>query len=230
MWPAFNTNNRTLLNDGTSRFDANLNPKGGFWGYLEVGRYKVLPKGSFFKYYDVGLSYKGLTGSEQFSGDLISTQDTVMATTSGTSKFRDHNITGHFNLNHIWELTDFHFLQNSIGVNVDYAFVRTFQNQMDVPGVTPQQPGQLMAQLHYKLGFGFKPNDRLLVIMALETPVVGLYPLGENLIHTGYFNSNYRPFILSLRFMPLIPWREKNCAPVKTRQGPVMPTDIKQQN
>ncbi len=57
---------------------------------------------------DYGLAYKSLRGKERNSG----------------LKFGDHYIEGHINLNNRIKVSRSSFLQNSIGLDAEYAFLR----------------------------------------------------------------------------------------------------------
>lgn len=225
MLPSFNPSSRKLIENDSVNYTADIDPSGGLWFALEMGRYHFFKNPGFFRYHDYGLSYKGFRGKETYNAEFTRL-DTVMAAGSGTNSFQDHFVSANYNLNQVIEFTDFHFLQNTFGANVDFAFNRTRNQEMNVEGVDLSDNRQFTGQLHYKLGLGWKPNNRMLVILGLETPIVTFYPITDDPLHVTYFNSKYRPFILSLRFMPLEPFREKNCVPVRTRDGARLPTDM----
>ena len=171
--------------------------KGKFRFYIGGGRYRFLEYWYLFKYMDYGLGYKWLAGEESTNP-------------GSTNSFSDHHATAFINFNNIIDVSDIGFLQNTIGGNVDYQFI---QNRTGVG------PDNLIAQLHYKLGFGWKPTKKLLIIPAVEVPIVSFLPRLPNPT-LNYFNSEFEPLIISLRFLFLRPKRDF-CPPV---YNPAMPT------
>ena len=101
MWP-----NKVKWLGGEKKEDTVARGRVGL--YLELGRYHIFPGGwSFFSITWTTLSpIKRLSGSETLDGTK--------------SKFKKNYISANFNLNNIYQLGDRHFLQNSIGVNLDY--------------------------------------------------------------------------------------------------------------
>lgn len=181
-------------------------PRGRLGLYLEFGRYHILKYSKWFKYLDYGISYKSLRGKDLSVG----------------GKFGDHFIVAHFNLNHVKQFSDYNFLQNTIGINADFGIIR------NIGGIAPSNP---VVQLHYKLGYGFKVNSKLIIIPAIETPILNGLPWERGKSTLGYFNSRYRPLILSVRFLFLRLKREKKCIPVPAigmPDGYKMPTDMEE--
>ena len=183
-----------------------LNPAGKIGIYLEGGRYRILQYSYLFKYLDYGLAYKWLRGAEKFS----------YAAESGSGKFNYHFLLAHFNLNNVINVTNTSFLQNTIGVNADYAVYSTYIKDGIFDNTTPSK---FVANFHYKLGYGFKVSDKLMIIPALETPVLNLYPFEFPKSTLPYHNSRYRPLIFSVRFLFLRPTGVE-CPPVYTPDFP----------
>lgn len=181
-------------------------PRGRLGLYLEFGRYHILKYSKWFKYLDYGLSYKSLRGKDLSVGE----------------KFGDHFIVAHFNLNHVKQFSDYNFLQNTIGINADFGIIR------NVGSPAPASP---IVQLHYKLGYGFKISSKLIIIPAIETPILNGLPWERGKSTLGYYNSRYRPLIFSVRFLFLSLKREKKCIPVPAigmPDGSKMPTDMEE--
>lgn len=186
-------------------YTVDFDPGGKMGLYLEGGRYKILQYSYLFKYLDYGLAYKWLRGAEEFSA----------VAGAGSGKFSDHFLLAHFNLNNVINLSDNSFLQNTIGINADYPLIKTRTPGF---GAGETYPG-FIAQLHYKLGIGFKVSDKLMIIPALETPLLSLYPFDFPRSALSYLNSRYRPIIFSLRFLYLRPTGVE-CPPVYTPDFP----------
>ena len=135
--------------------------------FVEIGRYKIFEWPGLFKYMDYGLAYKSLRGKERTSG----------------GSFGDHYIEGHFNLNSRIKVSKTSFIQNSIGLDAEYAFLRNNSGTA---------PPAFVASLHYKFGFGYKVNKKLMIIPSIETPILTFYPLEYGSSSLGYLNSRYR--------------------------------------
>lgn len=159
--------------------------------YLEVGRYKLFEYYSVFRYMDYGLCYKGLRGKER-QNDL---------------KFGDHFISGYFNLNNTVNIGKYAYWGNTLGINADYAIIRNIDQ--------PTIPKAFQTAIHYKISFGYKATKRLVIIPAVETPILTLYPFYYGASSMKYLNSRYRPLIFSIKFLFLRPIVDV-CPPVYT--------------
>jgi len=175
--------------------ETTFKPRGKIRGYLGIGRYRIVEYWYLVNYVDYGLAYKWMAGRELYEG----------AGGSGENKFNDHHLTGNLNFNNIKDLQN-GFLQNSLGLNVDYKFLGA--------GSSP-----FIAQLHYKIGYGYKPNDKWLIIPSLEFPLMSFYPGIPNPM-LQYFSSRYLPVIFSVRLMR-IKKKTEDCPPVG---NPAMPS------
>ena len=182
-----------------------LRGKGKFGAYIELGRYRILEYSLFFKYLDYGIAYKSLRGR----GSL-------------NNNFGDHFISVFLNLNKTWKISDVSFIQNTIGLNGDYAFIR---NVISAPAIP-------VFQLHYKFGFGFKIGEKTLCIPSRETPVLNIFPWGKGRSTLLYNNGRYRPIVMSIRFLFFREIKEKKCIKVPAPDLPdgyKMPTDMDNQ-
>lgn len=163
-------------------------PYSRFGLYLEAGRYKLFEYYTLFRYMDYGIAYKSLRGGERKSGE----------------KFGDHFISAHFNLNNTINIGKYSFIGNTVGVNADYAFITNSSGDT---------PGSFIGQLHYKFSYGYKASSKLMIIPAIETPILNLYPFYYGSSSLTYLSSRYHPFIFSIRFLFLRPVQDV-CPPV----------------
>lgn len=203
------------LNDSTEK-DDNVNPNGRIALYLEAGRYQIFYKGGrIINYMDYSLAYKKLSGTEKYNG-----------TERGTKGiFKQHFLLANFNVNNIIQLTDYTFIQNSIGVNFDWKFSEKFETNGSPYAVN--NTGAFILSLHYKLGYGIKVTNQLFIIPTLETPILNGIKWENGRSTYGIFSSRYRPVIFSVRFAWLrIPSR-RDCPPV---YGPDGDADKQQQH
>ena len=87
--------------------NSEINAKGRLAYIIEAGAYQIFEKGgNIFNYLDYGIGYKKLSGSEQIS--------------ENKSIFKQRFLTGSFNLNNIWQLSDRKFIQTTIGSNINF--------------------------------------------------------------------------------------------------------------
>jgi hypothetical protein len=230
MLTPFVYQNRVFDETDVSRFDARARGIGKPGLYAEVGRYRMLPYLPFFEYLDYSISYKSLRGSERANGQYVSVPAEAplspLEQTEGDFGF--HYAELNVNLNHIWRISKYNFIQHSIGVNGGYAFLAN-QGGATVSPVTQLNPGRINAQLHYKLGWGIKMRGNWLLIPSIETPILNVWPFENGRSSMGFFASRYRPLIFSLRFFFMRPANTMDCTPVKTREGLMMPTDMNKQ-
>jgi hypothetical protein len=198
------------------RKDPNVNPNGRIALYLEVGRYQIFYNGGrILNYMDYSLAYKRLSGTEKYSSTERETK----------AIFKQNFLLANFNVNNIIQLTDYTFIQNSIGVNFDWKFSEKHETN-DSPYAV-NNSGTFVLSLHYKLGYGVKITDQLFIIPTLETPILNGLKWENGKSTYGIFSSRYRPIIFSVRFAWLrIPSRG-DCPPV---YGPDGDADKQQQH
>ncbi len=178
-----------------------VNPGGKIGAYLGIGRYNIFYKGgNFFNYMDYSLAYKMLRGKEEITGGI-----------EAEGKYSHNYLLGNFNINNVIQLTDKTFIQNSLGVNLDWRFITRQEHTGPNAGV---MPSSVVSNLHYKFGFGFKLNERVFVIPTLETPILNIYNFEKFKSTWGIFNSRYRPLIFTVRIAWLRPVGKGDCPPV----------------
>lgn len=188
----------------------NLTQKSKLGLYFEVGRYKLLSSKKLISYIDYGLSYKQLKGYQSY--DLDYQIDAVTRDTSfHEQSFSMHNITGHFNANNVIGINKNFFIQNTLGLNLDYAISRKIETTdgSRFNELYQDPPSKLMAQVHYKFGLGFRVSELVYLIPMIETPVINIWQFEGGRSTLGFFNSRYRPIIISLR----IAWLTKPSCP-----------------
>lgn len=205
-------NNDTLI---TSIED----PRGKLGLYLDVGRYHITDKSLLLEYIDYGIHVKQFRGAEQYTGMIYNKPITEEQEPSdiyeGEGHFTQWYGGAFFNANHVWQISDYRFIQNSLGVNVDFRFANNHGYENPNPLMDQHALGQpFMAQLHYKLAYGFKVNQQVFVIPALETPILTALPWSNGRSTYGFFSSRFRPLILSVRILFLRERGKRDCPPV----------------
>lgn len=198
MFPS--TANRSVFqlqdNKEDTLYAGDYKSRGKFGINFEIGKFHLYDR-KFIKAIDYGLGFKSLKGRESFDG-LVGV-DSLLSPLAYEANFKNSFVTGFFNITNFLQLSDRTFLQNSLGVNADYRLI----NKTDViPDYGSQAtfPKAFVGQLHYKFGFGFRAGTNLFVVPSIETPILGLYQWRDGKSTMHYFNSEYRPLIVSVRF------------------------------
>ena len=173
----------------------------------EIGRYYNFKPFLTFSYFNYGLAYKGLLADEHF-------------TVSGSD--RNHRTLGHFasayfDINSVISISSMHFIQNSLGVNVDYGIAN---ESNDYPaGLTSESMTDLAAQLNYKLGFGFKADTDLMIIPYFQVNLFNFFPGQNRFNRLDVYNTSYVPVQLGVRVL-LFNLDTDNCPDVDPNQLP----------
>ena len=161
--------------------NSEINAKGRLAYIIEAGAYRIFEKGgNIFNYLDYGIGYKKLSGSEQIN--------------ENKSIFKQRFLTGSFNLNNIWQLSDRKFIQTSIGSNMDFKL-------FEEGSPSPNNTDKLTLAFHLKVGCGFKVKKTLFIIPTMESPFLTLKKWEQGKSTYGIFNSRYRPLIFKVRFI-----------------------------
>lgn len=211
----FKNKEETLYNANDTLYNTTFDPGGRLGLYFEFGRYKIFKYGTWINYMDYSLAFKQIKGKEKFEGEMLQeSSSTAIMTTDGKGKFGYSYLTGNFNLNNIIQISDYRFIQNSIGINADYRLITNTKYEGNTVFQQQNTPTSFMAQLHYKIGYGIKWNDKLFIIPSLETPILNLYEWDNFKSSFFNFSSRYRPLIFTIR----IAWLKKSngldCPPV----------------
>lgn len=166
--------------------NSEITAKGRLAFLIEAGAYRIFEKGgNIFNYLDYGFSYKKLSGSEQIN--------------ESKSIFKQRFLTGSFNLNNIWQLSDRKFIQTSIGSNINFKL-------FEEGSPSPNNTDKLTLAFHLKFGYGFKIKKNLFLIPTMESPFLTLKKWEQGKSSYGIFNSRYRPLIFKVRFI----WLKKS--------------------
>lgn len=196
-FPGKESSGSLLRNDTNYTYEAD--PGGKIGLYFEVSWFHSFADPVFFHYIDFGLSYKQFKGEEKLTAE-VTDEAGQLSTTGFNNTFRDQFLSAHFNATHHYHFSRYGFVNNSIGINVDYN-LSSDREGFPLPGKEDQFPEELYTQLHYKLGIGWKAAPQLLIIPSIETPILNVYPFDDLKSTLPYFSSRYRPFIISIRFL-----------------------------
>ena len=193
---------RLIANDAQgvpdTLYTGTFDDTGGIGFYLEVGRHHFIDY-FLLTYLDYSLGYKQLRGGEQFAGRML--VDSAMVNVDNAGEFSQGRLVANFNLNNIWQITDNSFIQNSVGINADYRVSNRFEYQGPTTGMLQTQPGNFTADIHWKIGYGWRPENGVFIIPSIEAPILAMSPFDDGKATTQWFSTRYRPIIFSLRFL-----------------------------
>lgn len=195
---------QTEFSIGDTTFSLQYTPKPLMGFYFGVGRYHMISSRKLLNYIDYSLAFKQLKGYEQTNGEMsIAGVHGAPTPINSEGTFTDNFVVANFNANVVKSFNDWFFIQNSLGINVDYSFSRktsyTYQDGGDFVLPTHQSPKKIIASLHYKFGLGFRVSKRLILIPMVETPILNGYEFEKGRSTLPYFSSRYRPLIFTLR-------------------------------
>ncbi len=195
----FSDKEEEILRDHDTVYTATFHPKGALGLYLEAGWFIATRDPVILDYWDFGVAYKQLKGSESFEG-IVAKGDSI-GLYAGEGTFNDQHVTVQVNANKLFCVKDYRFIQATLGANGDYRFSGARDFAGTTAPVAQEFPPQIIGQLHFKLGFGFKLTQRLMIIPAIETPIFSVVPTDKGFGQLQWFSSRYRPLILSVRFL-----------------------------
>ena len=197
--PRFKDEEEEVFRSADTVYTATYDPNGRLGFYVEGGLTWYARDPVVVDYFDVGLAYKNLRGSESYTG-LYQRGDSA-STMTGEGTFGEQLLTFNANANKFIPTFNYQFVQLSLGANVDYRLGSDYEHTGNSLLNGHTFPPDLMAQLHFKVGYGFKLTGDLILIPALETPIFSMVPTDEGLGQLQWFSSQYRPIIFSVRFL-----------------------------
>lgn len=239
-------NNETVdVATTTDGFSGNYlhDPYGKLGAYAEIGMFHFPKKRSklslalktvLVSYYDWGVGFKYFRGGEQIDANFLDPFGTVVSSDSRAFDFSQGNVYGRFSIHkniHFKrhrEQINF-FLDNSLGLNLDYRVLTTTDDYSWYGVMTQNQQyvKPLQVQLHYGLGFGFRLKRGAYLIPGVRTPIVGYHSAvpvynssdkGENYFvrpSFHWFSSRYWPLLIHVKYMFAFEKKAKGCPPVE---------------
>lgn len=205
LFPMSSGSGESTLNDTTYSFEAD--PKGKFGLYVEAGWFHSFQNPSIFHYMDFGLAYKQFKGEETVNGGYTAQPD-VSQSFAALHEFSEQIVSASFNLTNHRHFSRYGFITNSLGVNIDYTLSRKAEQQLDFPGYVSTFHEDYFAQLHYRLGVGWKASPTVLVIPSVELPFLNVYPFDSGKSSLEFYSSRHYPVIFSVRVMFLRPMND----------------------
>lgn len=216
--PRFKDAEEQVFQRGDTSYTTTYDPNGRFGLYLEAGVSWYMRDPVIFDYLDMGIAYKNLRGAENYAGRYM--QADSIADLVAEGEFAERLLTLHFNANKFIQTWRYQFIQLSLGANADLRLGSDRSHTGDSVLNAHSFPPDLWGQVHFKLGYGLKVTGKLLIIPAIETPVFSFLPEDDGRIGAlHWFSSDYRPLVLSVRFLFLRPRKGFDCPPPIKHHG-----------
>jgi len=179
-------------------------PAGKFGAFLQLGRFHAV-ESRWLTYIDYGLDVRWLQGLHNRRLETrLGADNPDWLVAEGGGSFSDLWVGLSFNATVAKPLTKTVYLHHSLGVNANYAVLRSL-NPSAVHGIstTEYQPPVVNGQIHYKLGVGFKLGRGWYLIPSVETPIIGVYAWNGAIPSLKYFDTYYQPILIGLTIMKL---------------------------
>ncbi len=177
--------------------------------YLEGGLAHLFRRyHKVFHYIDYGLGIKHYSGAEKYTDSLGE---------SIRGNFNFGSIFGRFGIHSVWQLSEWNWIDQSIGFNIDY---RIYGGKIDENYASPATQDfqeRLVGQLHYSIGWGYKPREGLYFIPTLQTPILTALTFRDFNPGTHWFSTKYQPIIFMLKMGVLLP--KKGCPKVFSKDA-----------
>lgn len=210
--PRSNNDEQEMFRNGDTSFVATYDAEGRLGLYLEAGLSWYTRDPVIVDYLDVGLAYKNLRGGESSVGRYALGDSLAPLLAEGD--FAERMLTLHINANKFIPTWRYQFVQLTLGANADYRLGSAYAHTGDPRFNAHAFPPDLWTQAHVKLGYGFKVSGTLLIIPAIETPIFSVAPADDGRFGAlRWFSSEYRPLILSVRFLFLRARSGFDCPP-----------------
>jgi hypothetical protein len=213
MLPEMRKEQRTeyfSINDNRDTlYSGNFKRAGRIGFYLEAGRHHFIRNRYVLNHIDYGVHFKMLRGKESFTGETHYTL-TEPVPVNNQATYSESFAGAFINFSNILQLNNTHWIQNSLGLNLDYRVISKRNTQVDY-GATYFFPETFMTQIHYRLGFGWKPEPGIFIMPMIETPILTAYPWDDGKSTLQYFVGRNRPFILTVRIQWLSKHQARSC-------------------
>ncbi len=219
--------------NGSRPFDLTIQPKGLPGIFVEAGMVHYPKKRSklserlnyiFVSYIDWGVGFKLLRGQETTEINALDpiTFQEIGSPTTTTGKFNNGFISARGTVHKNFYLGKKYFIDNGLGVNVDYNIMRSSEASPYTAALVTFEPSihrfhkPFVAQMHYELGLGIRLSRRSFVVISAQAPIMGFYEWRGGASALKWFNSNYYPLTLKVKWAYLFKKKNKGCAPALT--------------
>lgn len=203
---------RTNLGGDTIRIQREV-PDGRLGAFLQVGRFHALDS-RWITALDYGLDIRWFRGLHQREVETrLGADNPEWVYSTGSGHFSDLwlGLTG--NATFARHITNDIFIWHSAGVNVNYAAWRELTYAGDYNGTVDFSPPVFSAQLHYKLGIGFRVGRGWYVMPTIESPMLGIYAWNDAIPAFRYLDTYYQPLLFGIQVMRRDKSKAEGCPP-----------------
>lgn len=203
--------------DSLIRFSREAKSRIGVFAELGMVHITKKPR-KYVHYYDWGVGFKLYGGREITKSKVYDNRDTLIGKLDGEGEFYNGYLYGRFSAHNVFQINPQLFLDNGLGVNLDYALMKgnTAYNGFHVP-VGEKFHGDLISQLHYSIGLGIKPrvDKGFFFVPSIEIPFLGIHEWNGGSPAINWFSSKYYPVMLRMKFVWLFNRDPNRCPPVE---------------
>jgi hypothetical protein len=194
-------NETVRLEENGRPMDYTIDPSGKLGVFFDVGTAHfpiTAPRLTFIKkrfisYYDWGkeksdMNYYDATGTN------------VISEGHGEGSFYNGFASGRFTIHKNIYFGEKYFMDNGLGVNLDYRVLTGYQDYLGTKSPAPQSFSKpLVSQLHFDLGFGIRKKRGSYIIPGIQIPIVGI--VGGR--KTQWYSSEYWPILFKVKYVML---------------------------
>ena len=198
-------------------YEYTFDPKGliGVFGEFGMAHFPIEPKlkiagKRIISYVDWGVGFKLLRGYEKTTITQFYANGDYLNGSVSESKFYNGYGYGRITLHRNFHFGKTFFLDNGLGLNIDYKIIgESTNNQVAQLKNTQKFQSNLMAQMHYDLGFGFKLKRGSYLIPGIQLPIMGFYEWNKGNPRLYCFSSQYRPMLIKVKYIWLLEKKKK---------------------
>lgn len=208
---------RDITFDGGRPARYQFDPAGKLGIYGEIGMVHITKRPrKFIQYYDWSLGYKYFAGKEELQIDYLNNAGEVVSSEFGSGDFNLGYAFARFGVHNVFQLNPRHFIDHALGVNLDY---RVSGGNTDYVGASLPETqffqNDLLSQLNYEIGFGFKINGGFFIIPGVRMPIMEIYEWRTGNPSLEWYSSTYQPLLFKLKFVWLFKKDPNRCPPVE---------------
>lgn len=198
---------RVPVTDGGQRYQYTRDPRGNFGFFLDLGmaHFPMKPpkrKYRLISYVDWGVGLQSYAGKQNLTIDYLTAGGDILNSESETAKWSNIYTYGRITLHKNIYIGKKWFIDNGLGVNVDYRLSSNSLDHSTPFRIAPEKyQTNLSAQLHYGLGVGYKFTRGFFMVPSLETPVLGMSEWKNGNPSVSWFSSSYWPLKLRVKFI-----------------------------
>lgn len=194
-----------------------FDPAGKLGLYGEIGMVHITKRPrKFIQYYEWSLGYKHFAGKEELQIDIYDNSGNIATSEYGSGDFSLGYAFAHLGVHNVFQINPRHFIDHALGINLDY---RVGGGNMDYVGTSLPETQffqkDLITNINYEIGFGFKVSGGFFIIPGVRLPVLELSEWRGGNPSIEWYSSTYQPAIMKLKFVWLFKKDPNRCPPVE---------------